>query len=242
MNMFKAVIKPDALTSIIAAISSIQSEIRMSLSPDGLRIETVDPANVAMVSLVAGKDAFEYFEATTCDIAVDIVKLGSMIGKGDVIGMELDAAKHNLRIKQGRSSYVMSLIDPSSLKAAPRIPSIELPCAVTMAGSDLHAAVKNAVKVGEAATVEQTEDTFSIVSGDGIDSFRADFLLSELSGIRQGISRSLFSLDYLEDIAKVASGNDTTIETGVDYPARIVFSLGKDIAVSYLLAPRIEQE
>lgn len=239
--MFKAVIKPESLNSIIASISSIQTEIRMGISPDGLRIETVDPANVAMVSLVAGKDAFEHFEATNCEIAVDIDKLGSMIGKGEPISMELDEANHKLRIKQGRSSFIMSLIDPSSLKANPRIPSIDLPCAVTIAGSDLYTAVKNAVKVCEAATLEQNEDTFSIVSESGVDSFRADFVLSELSGIRQGISRSLFSLEYLEDIAKVASGNETTVETGVDYPSRIMFSVGKDIAVSYLLAPRIEQ-
>ena len=241
--MFKAVIKPESLNSIIASISHIQSEIRISLSPDGMRIETVDPSNVAMVQLVAGKDAFDYFEATNGDIAVDVVKLGGMINaKGDIIGLELDENLHKLRIKQGRSSFQMSLIDPNSLKANPRIPAIDLPCSVTIPGSELYAAVKNAIKVCEAATLEQNEEAFSIISEDGIDSFRADFLLSELTNIKQGVSRSLFSLDYLEDISKVASSNEVTLETGVDYPARIMCSVGKDIAVSYLLAPRIEQE
>lgn len=239
--MFKAVIQSTALNDIIAAISHIQSDIRMNLSPDGLRVETVDPAKVAMVSLVAGKAAFEHFEATSGDIAIDITKLGSMINaKGEPVSLELDETNHKLKVKQGRSSYVMSLIDPSSLKANPRIPAMELPCSITMPGNDLREAVRNAIKIGEGAYLVQDETTFSIQSEDGIDSFRADFPLAELTGIRQGEGRSLFSLDYLEDISKVASGHEVTIEIGLDYPARIMFAFGNDIAVSYLLAPRIE--
>lgn len=239
--MFKSVIQSNILNDIIAAISHIQSDIRVSLSPDGLRIETVDPATVAMVSLVAGNAAFDHFEATSGDIAIDISKLGNMINaKGEPVSLELDEVDHKLKVRQGRSSYVMSLIDPSSLKPNPRIPAMELPCSITIPGNDLREAVRNAIKICEAATLEQNETAFSIVSEDGIDTFRADFPLAELTGIRQGEGRSLFSLDYLDDIAKVASGHEVTIEIGMDYPARIVFAIGNDIAVSYLLAPRIE--
>lgn len=241
--MFKSVIQSNILNDIIAAISHIQSDIRIGLSPDGMRVETVDPANVAMVSLVAGKAAFEHFEATSGDIAIDITKLGSMINaKGEPVQLELDEANHKLKVRQGRSSYVMSLIDPSSLKPNPRIPAMELPCAVTMPGNDFRDAVRSALKVSDGAYLEQSETAFSIVTEHDIDTYRADFPLAELIGIRMGEGRSLFALEYLDDIAKVASGHEVTIETGLDYPARIVFAVGNDVAVSYLLAPRIEQE
>lgn len=239
--MFKSVIQSNILTDIIAAVSHIQNDIRVNLSPDGLRIETVDPANVAMVSLVAGKAAFDHFEATSGDIAIDISKLGNMINaKGEPVSLELDEVDHKLKVRQGRSSFVMSLIDPSSLKANPRIPAIELPCAVTMQGNDLRDAVRSALKVSDGAYIEQSETMFSIVTEHDIDTYRADFPLAELTGIRMGEARSLFALEYLDDVAKVASGHEVTIESGLDYPARIMLSIGKDIAVSYLLAPRIE--
>jgi proliferating cell nuclear antigen len=111
-----------------------------------------------------------------------------------------------------------------------------------MTGSDLQDAIKAAGKVSDHVILEQTDEEFIFSAKGDIDSFRMPFQLSELTGIRNGMSRALFSLDYIAAISKVASGSkEVKIDTGIDYPARIAFS-GSNIDITYLMAPRIEQE
>ena len=62
--MFKAIIESEKLKETIESVSSIVDEAKLNLTPDGLTIRAVDPANVAMVSLTIKSSAFEEFTAT----------------------------------------------------------------------------------------------------------------------------------------------------------------------------------
>jgi proliferating cell nuclear antigen len=241
--MFKAVISQSNLKDIIDAVSHIDNEVKIQLLEDGLKIEAVDPANVAMVFLHATSGSFEYFKSDKMEIAMDIMKLASLAAGKESVTMELDEEAHKLRINVGRSKFKMSLLDPASLHAAPRIPSLDLPCAIVMNGGELRAAVQSAAKVSDHIIIEQHEAEFKISGKGDIDSFEAVFPLAELTGIRQGESRAMFSLDYVDDISKVAAKADQVlIETGIDYPAKITFNPRDTTTIQYLLAPRIEQE
>jgi proliferating cell nuclear antigen len=240
--MFKIVISQPNLAAIVTAVTGLVNEAVVQISEKDIRIEAVDPADVAMVFLTAEAAAFDFYQATPGKIAMDFGRLAALAGGKESISIELDEENHKLKIAQGRAKYSMSLIDPTAINGSPRIPAIDLPCSITMRGADLSEAVKNAGKVSDHVIMEQHEDAFSILAKGDIDSFSMKFPLSELTGIRQGESRALFSLDYLEDISKVSKGVDVTIETGIDYPAKISCSPAPGIDVLYLLAPRIEQE
>lgn len=240
--MFRIVISQPNLAAIVTAVTGLVNEAIVQISEKDIRIEAVDPANVAMVFLKAEADAFDYYQATPGKIALDLGRLADLAGGKEEISIKLDEENHELGIAQGKAKYSMSLLDPSAVKGNPRIPAIDLPCSITMAGTDLSEAIKNAGKVSDHVVFEQHEDAFSISAKGNIDSFSMKFPLSELTGIRQGESRALFSLDYLEDITKVSKGVDVTIETGIDYPAKISCRPAPGIDVLYLLAPRIERE
>lgn len=240
--MFKIVISQTNLKSIIDAINHLTTDAKISISADGLKIQAVDAANVAMCFLHAKAAAFDHFEATPGEIALDLQKLQSLASGKDPVSMVLEEETHKLHIAVGRAKYTMSLLDPSSIKNAPKIPQLDLPCSITMTGSDLQDAIKAAGKVSDHVILEQTDEEFIFSAKGDIDSFRMPFQLSELTGIRNGMSRALFSLDYTANIAKVASGSkEVKIDTGIDYPARIAFS-GSNIDITYLMAPRIETE
>lgn len=241
--MFKVVISQQNLKCIIDAISHLTTDAKIAISEDGLKIEAVDAANVAMVSLQAKSGAFDHYQATNGEIALDLQKLQSLASGKEPVSITMEEETHKLHIAVGRAKYTMSLLDPSGIKGNPRIPQLDLPCSISIAGSDLQEAIKAAGKVSDHVIFEQTDDEFIFSAKGDIDSFRMPFQLSELAGIRQGMSRALFSLDYVTNVAKVAaSGKEVQIETGIDYPARIAFSPVTEISVTYLLAPRIEQE
>ena len=76
-----------------------------------------------------------------------------------------------------------------------------------------------------------------------IDSLQLKIPSIELLSMKPGEARSLFSLDYLKNMSKaIGKSNEVTLELGIDYPLMANFKLGQSLEVSYLLAPRIEQE
>jgi proliferating cell nuclear antigen len=241
--MFNVVISQNNLKGVIDAVSHLVSEAKITILEDGIKIEAVDPANVAMVFLHASSGAFEYFKATPGEIALDLSKLSSLSAGKDSVSMELEEETHKLKIVVGKAKYKMSLLDPTAIKPGPRLPSMDMPAHVALSGVDLQEAVKAAAKVSDHVIFSQGEDSFTVSAKGDIDAFEMPFPLSELQGVKMGESRALFSLEYIEDIAKVASRADLAkIETGIDYPARITFNIGEYINIQYLLAPRIEQE
>ena len=241
--MLKIVISQANLKSIIDAVSHVADEVKLQIMPDGLKIESVDPASVVMVFLHASSGAFEYFKADAGTIALDLPKLASLTGGKDNVTLELEEETHKLKIAVGRAKYTMSLLDPGALKPAPRIPELDLPAAVTMPGEDLRDAIVAALKVSDHVVLEQSDEAFTMSAKGDIDAFEMPISLSEMLAVKHGASRALFSLGYMDDISKVAKGSDNVmIETGIDYPAKITFNLGESINVQYLLAPRIEQE
>jgi proliferating cell nuclear antigen len=239
---FKVVISPTTMKDIINAIKDVAEEVRIQVSETGLKIQAVDPANVCMVFLDAPQDAFEYYKTDAGDLALDMIRLDQFTNGSDSISMELDPETHKMAVDHGRSKFSMSMIDPTAIKGAPRVPNLDMPCSIVISGADVYDAIQSAIKVSDHAILEQDEENFVLEAKGDIDSVRTAFQLSELTGIRQGMSRAVFSLDYLADIAKVARKvSAVQIETGIDYPTVISFGMGK-ISVRYMLAPRIEQD
>ena len=244
--MFKAVINAETLRDAIDSVSSLVDEVKFSISENGLELKAVDPANVAMVSLKIGSDAFEYFKADQGEIGVDLVRLSdvlSMADRGENVQLELDEESHKLKIGVGSLSYTLSLIDPTAIRKEPRIPDLDLPALVTLPGGELRRAVNAAEKVSDHVILGVSDEGFYMEAKGDIDSLKLKIPSTELLGMKPGEARSLFSLDYLQDMSKsISKAGEVTLEMGIDYPLRVTFKLGQSVDINYLLAPRIEQE
>ena len=159
--MLRATIDADVFREAVDAIAALVSECRLHVDSEGMRTRAVDTANVAMVSLELGPDAFEVFEASESALGID--------PEARVFFMEAEGDTDNIRLELGPDD-VESLAD---VKA-----------------------------------------------------------------------RSLFSLDYLKDMAKTMSrASQIEIGIGIDHPVRFTFEIaGGKGRVIYLLAPRIEAD
>ncbi len=244
--MFKAIINAETLRDAIEAVSSWLDEVNLALAEKGMELKAVDPANVAMVSLIVRSEAFDYFKATPGEIGVDLVRLSdvlSMADKGENVQLELDEESHKLKIGVGSLSYTLSLVDPTAIRKEPRIPELDLPAHVTLPGGELRRAVKAAEKVSDHVILGVSDEGFFMEAKGDIDSLKLKIPSTELLGMKPGEARSLFSLDYLEDMSKaIGKANEVTLELGIEYPLKVNFKLGQSVDINYLLAPRIEQE
>jgi len=58
-----------------------------------------------------------------------------------------------------------------------------------------------------------------------------------------GRVKSIFSLDYLNKVIKAKKLSDTlTLHLGDDFPLKIDFKVPDKLELSFILAPRIEEE
>ena len=245
--MFKAAINAELLKDAIASLAVIVDEVRFRIKPEGISVKAVDPANVAMVVFELGSSAFDEYSADESEIGIDLNKITDLLGitdKGDTVRMELEEGNHKLLIDVGGLSYTLSLLDPSTIRAEPRIPQLELPAKVVMNGADLRRAVKAAEKISDHMLMGVAGDTFFMEAKGDTDQVRLEMGRDQLIDIKTGEASSLFSLDYLTDIVKPTNKvNEVSLSLGRDFPVIIDFEIANGAGrISYLLAPRIESD
>lgn len=245
--MFKATIDADILKSSIETLSVLVDEARFRISNQGLTVRAVDPANVAMISFELSSTAFDEFSAEDCEIGMDlnkIIDIFSVAEKNEKVILELDEMSQKLSIQIGVFFYTLSLLDPSNIRAEPRIPQLELPAEVILNGKELQKAIKAAEKISDHVSLGVDEELFYMEAEGDTDKVRLEMPREQLIDITPGDARSLFSLDYLSDIVKPASkSNEVILELGKDYPIKINFNIANGSGkITYLLAPRIESD
>ncbi|BAI62389.1 DNA polymerase sliding clamp [Methanocella paludicola SANAE] len=246
--MFKAVINAEVLKDAIEAVSTLVDEAKFHITKDGISARAVDPANVAMVSFDLKAGAFESYNATDGEIGVDLTRMNDILGmtsKDDKIELNLNEETRKLEIRTGGLAYTLSLLDPTSIRKEPKVPKLELPAKIVLNGAELKRAVKAAEKVSDHMALGVVDKTFYVEAEGDLDKVRLDIPESSLISIQStGNVRSLFSLDYLNDLAKsLGKAEKVSIDLGTDYPVNFTFNIaGGNGTVTYLLAPRIESE
>ncbi len=245
--MFKAVIGAEKLKDSIESVSTLVDEAKFRLTPEGISVKAVDPANVAMVSFELTKDAFDSFEATEGELGIDLTKLNGimeMADKGDNIELELDENAHKLIVRMRGLSYTMSLLDPSSIRKEPKVPALDLPARIVIKGEDMRRAIKAAEKVSDYMSIGVKGDVFFMEAEGDTDKVLVELARDQLIDIQPAEAKSLFSLDYLSDMSKiVGKANEVTIDLGKDYPLKLRLKIAEGHGeVSYMLAPRVESE
>ncbi|HUL61644.1 MAG TPA: DNA polymerase sliding clamp [Methanocella sp.] len=246
--MFKAAINAEVFKDAIEAVSTLVDEAKFRINRDGMTARAVDPANVAMVSFELGAKAFESYEASEGEIGIDLVRFMDILGmaaKDDRLELNLNEETRKLEIRTGELAYTLSLLDPSSIRKEPKVPSLELPAKIALNGAELRRAVKAAEKVSDHMALGVQDKVFYVEAEGDLDKVRLEIPESKLISLKSsGNVRSLFSLDYLNDIVKsLGKAEQVSIDLGTDYPVKFTFSIAAgNGTVVYLLAPRIESE
>ncbi len=245
--MLKAAINAELLKDSIASLAVIVDEVRFRINSEGITVKAVDPANVAMGIFELRSAAFDEYSADESEIGVDLNKITDLLGiadRSDTVRMELDEVNQKLLIDVGGLSYTLSLLDPSTIRAEPRVPQLELPAKVVLNGADLRRAVKAAEKISDHMLMGISEDTFYMEAKGDTDKVRLEMGRDQLIDMKAGDACSLFSLDYLSDIVKPTNKvNEVTLSLGRDFPILIDFEIANGAGkISYLLAPRIESD
>ncbi|HLF17251.1 MAG TPA: proliferating cell nuclear antigen (pcna) [Candidatus Thermoplasmatota archaeon] len=245
--MFKAKVKAEVLRTMLDAVAPLVDEAKIQATAEGLSLKAVDPAHVAMVELSVGKKAFAEYKAKDLDMGVDLDKLKDILklaGPQDFIDIEYKEDAHRLVFKIGHITRRMALVDTANM-GDPKVPNLNLPNQVTVLASELQQGIKASEAVSDHIALIAQGKTFELVADGDTDQVHLKLEGDELIKIQApDKSRSLFSLDYFSNMAKVVRPTDAvTLHLGTDYPVKIEFDIADGGGhIVYLLAPRIESE
>lgn len=250
--LFKAELEEVGLIKdSMKTISDLISEGLFQLKEDGIHLIAADPAMVGLVDFQLEKEVFEDYELDEeTKVGLNLENFYSILRRAnsdDTITFELDEDDSKFHIKmEGMSTRNFSLpILNLSEDDIPSTDQLDFSVTAELETSVLEGAIKDAMVVSDSVTISADSETINIIS-DG-DQSNVNF---EISGDSEGVidldggeAKSMFSLDYLSKMIGAKSLSDTVnLKLGEDFPMRLEFVVPDKADLSFVLAPRIEED
>lgn len=216
----------------------------------GVRLKATDPSQISMIDFRLEKSAFKHFRVENLTkIGIDLDYLAQIMSRAkptDELTLALDETKSRLLVSfkgESKRSFAVPLIDVSAAELPS--PKIEFDATVKMLASILQDGLKDAELISSHITVGVSDKSFFLKANSSKGSVE-----NETSRKEKGIldfnakkeCSSMFPLDYLNDMLKVASSDtEITVHLKANAPIKISYPIGK-AEITYFLAPRIESE
>ncbi|MBI3334653.1 proliferating cell nuclear antigen (pcna) [Candidatus Pacearchaeota archaeon] len=234
---------PKILSDIISIISELVIEVKLKVTKEGLSLTAIDPANVAMVYFKMPADLFSQFELEKeYVLGVNLENLKAVLrrckpGSALTITAEGNLLKLGIHDKVKRD-FVLSLLDIDTEEK--NMPEWQFKSVIKLDSEAFAEVVEDCLIVSDACTFYAEPNRF-VVEASGLNSARAEFSSEEIE-IYSDASKARFSLEYLNKFIKGTKvSNRVTISFSDNHPMRIDFPTG-NVMLSFVLAPRIEQE
>jgi proliferating cell nuclear antigen len=245
--MFKARLKMEVLRELVEVISTLVTEVKLTVSMDGIDVKAVDPSHVAMLVLKLNKGAFEEFTGEATELGVDVEKLKEVLRlskPGDLIDLQYDGGKNRLVVKVGKVTRHMSIVDPAGI-TDPKVPNVTPPGVAVVGMEELRQGIRGSESISDHVTITLDPEGFTMHSEGETD--RVDMRLP-----KEGLKRleakesvkSMYPLDFFSSMVKSITSSDlVTLHVGNEYPLKIDFTVaGGKGEGHFLLAPRVEEE
>jgi proliferating cell nuclear antigen len=245
--MIDVEIATDVLADALGAVETLVAECKVQFTEDGLSIRAVDPANVAMVDLTVDAAAFEAYDVTDHTVGLNLETLLDYLSAVDsetVRVTETDDRK--LAIEGDHFSGSLACIDPDAIRQEPDIPDLDLDATVTLRGDGLARGLTAADLVTDKVTFRASSSARAVVmSGEGdtddVEMTFGDDSEALLDADVRGSPRSVFSLDYWNDIAAPMPGDGAvSLQLGEEMPVKTRYSMTENVVVENMIAPRVE--
>lgn len=243
--MLNVTARQELMRTIVETLGVVVEEARLDFGEDGLSVRVVDPSHVAMIKMDVDSAAFETWEVDETKLGLEMRKLKDILSLAtadDMVELAYNDESGQATINIGRIDLKLRPLDNTTLNP-PNVPSLELPCGVTIAGSDFGQALRAARQVGDLVNLSVTDSTFSVNVNGSTDSVHVEFSKDELVAIDcSEAARSQYSLTYLIPMTKIMQGiANVNLRFGENFPLMITFDFADGAGhVEYFLAPRVE--
>ena len=173
------------------------------------------------------------------DRLADVVGLAA---PGDTVRLVLDTERRQLHALVGELAYTLGLIDPEAIREPldPAEMNYDCPAELTITGRDVSRIVDAADMVSSHLTLGVGGETFYAEAAGDTDDVALAFDRDDLAALSPADAESLFSLDYLREMARpIPAESEVRMELGTEQPVTLSFPVADGAGeATLLLSPR----
>jgi len=238
------------LKDSITVISELVHEARFKLTKEGIELIAMDPANVAMVVYKLLSSAFTEYELDKdTEIAINLANLKQILRRAkanDIVSLE-SGSDNKLKITlKGKSVRTFSLPLIDIEESEQKVPNLSFPVVISTASHVLNDAIDDADIVAESVTFAAEPEKMMISAEGDLSKASIDIQADELTKIASDTKAAVkakYSIEYLKKMilgAKLA--DEVSIHFSQDYPLKLEYKVVDKVLLSFILAPRVEND
>ena len=240
--------EPKYLKDSISIISELVTEAKFKITKTGIELIAMDPANVAMVIFKLLASSFvEYEVENDVRLSLNLNNLKQVLKRAkpnDMITLEVIDNKLNVTLKsKTKRTFSLPIIEMDEREQ--KIPDLSFPMTITTNSEQLVEAIEDVDIIGESVSFIGERDKF-IVSAEG-DMSKAyiEIPADETTTIiaKADKVKAKYSVEYLKKM--MAAGKlvpTVSIQFNKDYPLKLEYKTVDRLMLSFILAPRVENE
>jgi len=235
---------PKLFSDIVGIISELVIEVRLKVNKEGMSLTAIDPANVAMVYFKIPTDLFSEFLVDKEEIlGINLESLKAVLRRcGPGSSLTLEKFENTLKLgiqDRIRRDFTLALMEIESEEK--EMPEWEFKSVIKMDSESFVEVIEDCSVVADACTFHAEPNKFTVEARGPLNSSKAEFSPDEVE-IHSDTSSARFSLEYLNKFIKGGRiSSRVTINFSDNHPMRINFPTG-NVLLSFILAPRIEQD
>jgi proliferating cell nuclear antigen len=244
-------VEPKYLKESISIISELVTEGRFKITKDYIELVAMDPANVAMVIFKLLSSSFvEYNVPKESSVAINLSNMKQVLKRAkssDVLSLELDNEKNKLIITlKGKSTRTFSLPIIELEEKEQKIPQLQFPMTINMSSSSLSEAIEDVDIIAESVTFSCDGKIFTIEGEGDLSKAKIEMKQSEEVKIEAkdiDKAKAKYSIEYLKKmITGSKMSEEVKIQFNKDYPLRMEFVDVDKVTLSFILAPRVDND
>ena len=238
------------LRDSIDTISELIDEAEIDVKENGIEIKSSDRAVVVVVNFFLSKNLFSSYNSKETKIGLNLsnfLQILKRVKTEEKISFSLQENKLILMIKgEYIRKFTIPLIEISK-EDAPDLKKLEAGFSSSLEiNSDvLNKGIEDADLVTDSIILTLRKDMFSLKAENDQSSSNLEIQNNtkslKIENVNEPI-RARYSLDYLKKIIKARKLADTIkISMATDYPMKINFEQHDKLNLSFILAPRVEE-
>jgi len=242
--------EPKYLKDSISIVSELVNEVKLKITPNGIELVAMDPANVAMVVLKLLSSCFvEYDVKKDQDISINLGNLKSIMKRAKPTDMVILQMEDESRLQvqfKGKAQRTFSLPIIDIEEKEQKVPSLKFPITVRTTAKVLNEAIEDADVVGESVVFEVDKEKMIVQSEGDLSKAHIEIPSDEETSIMSETDdkvKAKYSIEYLKKMilgSKIAS--DVSIQFNKDYPLRLEYKAVDKVSMTFILAPRVESD
>ncbi len=241
---------PGYLKESISIISDLVNEARFKVTPNAIELVAMDPANVAMVVFKLLSSSFtEYDVKKDTEIAINMSNLKQVLRRAspkDMLTLELNSDNRlKIELKSNTTrTFNLPIIDLEEKEQ--KVPDLKFPVTIKTASSILNEAIADVDVVGESVAFIAEPKKFTLLAEGDLNMANIEIKEDDTTKISVKDSEKVkakYSIEYLKKMINGSKiSNEVTIQFSKDYPLKLEYKTVDKVTLSFILAPRVEND